>query len=404
MPHSEWFNQARYGAFIHWGAYSATARGEWVMNRERIPPEEYRAEYAENFRAAKFDAADWAGKIKRWGMGYAVLTTRHHDGFALWDSSMNPFNAARVGARRDLVAEYARAMREAGLKVGFYYSPANWSHPDYPGPFFRDWPGAKDWKDAAARERFIAYYRAELEELLTRYGKIDYLWFDGCIPGDIGGDETIARIRELQPDALINDRLGKPYDVKVCEQAINPPRGEDTDWEACMTLNGNWGFHAGDRRWKSAEDVVALLLECAKDGGNLLLNIGPDSDGVIPAESEKILDTAGRWFAANSEAVRGSQRHPFSWNNTSQITRRANRVYLTFINDPGGRFRWAELRGRVLRAFWLDDNSEVAFTQSGDGILTLKNLCHRAPARTLALECEDEPQALTTKTSFWIPG
>lgn len=193
----KWFQEARYGLFIHWGAYSQAARGEWVMNRERIPLEEYRNCYVKSFKAEHYDPADWMKKALRWGMKYAVLTTRHHDGFALWDSKLNPFNAVNLGPGRDLVAPYVKAVREAGLKVGLYYSPASWTHPDYPGAYFRDWPGEKDWKSEAHRRRFIEYYRAELKELMTGYGKIDYLWFDGCIPENIDGGETIAMLREL---------------------------------------------------------------------------------------------------------------------------------------------------------------------------------------------------------------
>lgn len=139
-----WFNRARYGMFIHWGAYSVAGRGEWIMNRELIPAEEYRRLYAQRFTASHYDPADWAAKAKKWGMGYTVLTTRHHDGFALWDSEVNPYNAAKLGPKRDLVAPYVEAVRKAGLKVGLYYSPANWSCPDYPGGYFRDWPDEKD--------------------------------------------------------------------------------------------------------------------------------------------------------------------------------------------------------------------------------------------------------------------
>jgi len=397
-----WFNKVRYGMFIHWGAYSVASRGEWIMNRELIPHEEYRRLYAENFHAEKFDPADWAAKAKRWGMGYTVLTTRHHDGFALWNSDVNPFNAAKLGPKRDLVAEYVRAVRNAGLKVGLYYSPANWSHPDYPGAFFRDWPGKNDWKDEAARRRFVEYSRAELRELLTRYGKIDYLWFDGCIPENIDGDETIQEIRNLQPDILINNRLGNPFDVKVCEQTINPPK-EIRLWEACMTLNSNWGYHAGDRRWKAPEDVIGLLLQCAKDGGNLLLNVGPKADGTIPQESIDILEEVGKWLAANRESVSESELHPFSWNCTARpITRKGNRIYLHFINAPGSEFCWGELKNKVKRAFWLDNGENVTFEQCGPRLF-LRNLTHRCPCRTLVLEVEGVPETNISQTTFWIP-
>ena len=397
-----WFDQSRYGLFIHWGAYSAGARGEWVMNRERIPLDEYRRDFVGAFHAERFDPADWAAKAVRWGMKYAVLTTRHHDGFSLWDSYANPYNAKNLGPGRDLVRPYVEAFRAAGLKVGLYYSPASWANPDYPGAHFRDWPGPGDWKDEASRRRFVAQYRAELRELCTRYGKIDYLWFDGCIPENMDGDETLAMIREWQPDILVNNRLGGPYDVKVCEQTINPPK-EGGRWEACMTLNANWGFHAGDTRWKRPADVLELLLTCAEKGGNLLLNVGPRADGTIPEESVAILDEVGAWLRANDESVRASEPSPFPWNNVARpVTVRGNRVYLHFLVDPKGVYCWADLKNRVLAARWLDDGSPVAFERRGNRLF-LRGLSWRAPGRTVVLDVEGRPEPVAPQTTFWIP-
>ncbi|WP_337748388.1 alpha-L-fucosidase [Victivallis vadensis] len=397
-----WFNRARYGMFIHWGAYSVAGRGEWIMNRELIPAEEYRRLYAERFTASHYDPADWAAKAKKWGMGYTVLTTRHHDGFALWDSEVNPYNAAKLGPKRDLVAPYVEAVRKAGLKVGLYYSPANWSCPDYPGGYFRDWPDEKDWAGEEARRRFIEYYRAELKELLTEYGKIDYLWFDGCIPGNIDGDETIAMIREWQPEIILNNRLGNPFDVKVCEQTVNPP-AEDRDWEACMTLNDNWGWHAGDFHWKSAGQVIQLLLTCAEKGGNLLLNVGPKEDGTIPEESVRILDEAGEWLERHREAVTQSERHPFSWNCTARpVTVRGSRIFLHFLNDPCGEFCWAELKNEVRRARLFPEGGEVSFRQEGARLFLGRPEGAEVPY-TVELEVEGKPEAVRSQTTFWIP-
>lgn len=399
---SEWFNEARYGMFIHWGAYSKAARGEWVMNRERIPVGEYKTLYAENFKAEHYDPADWAEKAVRWGMKYMVLTPRHHDGFALWDSKVNSYNAANLGPGRDLVAPYVKAVREAGLKVGLYYSPAAWAHPDYPGACFRDWPGEKDWKSEEHRKRFIEYYRAELRELMTGYGKIDYLWFDGCSPKNIGGDETIAMLREMQPGMLINNRLGKPFDVKVSEQTINPA-APGQDWEACMTLNDNWGYHSGDHSWKSPAAVVSMLMTCAKSAGNLLLNVGPKADGTIPEESVMILDAVGEWLKLNREAIVKSERSPFSWNNTARlITVKGNRIYITFKHEPDGQFCWSELKNKVRKAWWLDTGAPIEFRQEKERLFLL-NLPNGLPLRTAVLEVEGKPETLTAQTTFWIP-
>jgi len=401
-----WFNEARYGLFIHWGPYAVAARGEWARNRERIPQEEYARLYAENWRAENYDPAEWAALARDAGMGYAVLTTRHHDGFALWPTKQGGFHAGRIGPKRDLVGPYVEAMRAAGLKVGLYYSPADWSHPDYPGPFFRDWPGTADWAGPEARERFIAYYRAQLVELLSDYGKIDFLWFDGCIPDDLQRREVNEELLRLQPHLLINERNGPPSHVKVSEQAIRAPGDREALWEACMTLNDNWGWHAGDHHWKNPREVVKMLCETAAGGGNLLLNVGPRPDGTIPEESARILREAGGWLRRNGEAIRGAERSPFSWNNWGRVTVTGNRVHLHIRNSTGTELCWGELKNKVLRAWWLDGGAPVAFEQKGDR-LHLRGLPVPLPdpiATTLTLEVEGAPEALAEQTTFWIPG
>lgn len=400
----DWFETSRYGMFIHWGPYAVAARGEWVMNRERIPLDEYTERYVDHWMAEKYDPAAWCQLAKEAGMGYIVLTTRHHDGFALWDSKASSFNAAQRGPKRDLLIPYVVAARAAGLKVGFYYSPASWTHPDYPGAFFRDWPGNNDWASDAARARFLKFYRDQLKELLTGYGAIDYLWFDGCVP-NLDGDETLKMIYELQPGIVVNNRLGCPFDIACCEQAIKPgPVGQA--WEACMTLNDNWGYHAGDRKWKTAQNVVEMLLTCAENAGNLLLNVGPRADGVIPDESVRILREAGAWLKKNRAAVTRSERHLLPVNGTAYpITARGNRVYLHFMREPFGRFCWAEIQNKVLSARLLADGRAISFYQEG-GRLFLENLPTPLPdalCTTVELELDGTPQALTQRTSFWVP-
>lgn len=401
----DWFHQSRYGLFIHWGAYSVAARGEWVRNRECIPQTEYSRLYAENFLAENYDPFTWAALAKEAGAGYAVLTTRHHDGFALWPTKTDDFNAGRIGPKRDLVRPYVEAMRAVGLKVGLYYSPAAWHHPDYPGPFYRDWPNEKDWASNDARERFIAYYRAQLVELMSDYGKIDYLWFDGCIPDDLQRREVNEELLRLQPHLLINERNGPPSHVHVSEQAIRAPK-HDVPWEACMTLNDNWGWHAGDTQWKSGREVVKMLCETATGGGNLLLNIGPKADGSIPDESTHILRESGAWLRRNEESIRNAERSPFSWNNWGRVTVRGSRIYLHIRNSPGTELCWAELKNKVTSARWLDGGAPIAFEQKGERLF-LRGLPVPLPdpvTSTIVLEVEGYPEATTVQTSFWIPG
>lgn len=399
---SGWFNQARYGMFVHWGPYSAGGRGEWTANRELYSKNEYKAEFAEKFTAENYDPAEWVRLAKEAGMGYLVLTTRHHDGFCLWDTDTTDFKSTAIGAKRDLVREFADAVRAGGLKVGFYFSVADWFHPDYPGAHRRDWPDG--WPDEAARRRFVAFYHAQLEELMTRYGTIDLLWYDGCIPSPTDGAEINARIKRLQPGIVINNRNGSPYDFHSCEQAIKPaPAGQD--WEACMTLNESWGYHGGDHSWKNARAVIRMLTETAGNAGNLLLNVGPMADGTIPRPSADILREAGAWLRRNPGWLAGSLRSPFTWNHWGRITVREGRVYLHIFNGTGSRLRLADIGNRVLRARYLESGAEVAFTQTKD-LLLIEGLPLRLAdpiATTIVLEVEGMPETTRVQTSFWIP-
>ena len=400
-----WFNDARYGMFIHWGAYSAAGRGEWVANRERISKSDYTALCVDRFHAENYDPSAWAALAKESGMGYAVLTARHHDGFALWPTDAGDFHAGRLGPKRDLVGPFVEAFRRAGLNVGLYYSPADWFHPDYPGPYFRDWPGNNDWSSDEARLRFIAYYRAQLVELMTRYGKIDYLWYDGCIPDNLQCREVNEEILRLQPDIIINERNGEPSHVSICEQAIKAAK-PGVAWEACMTLNDNWGYHAGDTNWKTARQVIQMLTDTASKAGNLLLNVGPRSDGTIPAESAKILREAGDWLRKNGESIYGSSRSPFTWSNWGRVTSKGSRIYLHIWNSTGPELCFAELKNKVRSVRILDIGESVAFEQT-DERLVLRGLPVPLPdpiATTLVIEVEGESETLTPQTTFWIPG
>ena len=398
----KWFTEARYGMFIHWGAYSAGCRGEWVMNRERIYKEEYTEKFVSNFTAEDYNPAEWAAFAKKCGFGYVVLTTRHHDGFALWDSDINEFNAAKMGPKRDLLKPYVEALRAEGLKVGFYYSPASWTNPDYPGPCFRDWPGENDWADSRARQRFIAYYRTELRELLTNYGKIDYLWFDGCIPENIGGDETIKMVRSWQPDIIINNRLGNPFDIKTCEQTINPA-ADNQWWEACLTLNDSWGYTATDNNWKTPYQVLALLLQCTSQGGNLLINVSPDAKGNIQEESKNILLQVGKWIEKNREIFSCDTRSPFSWSTCVKFPGvSGSRVYLP-VKHATDSLCWGELKNKVQKAIQLDTGKELAFEQNGDRLF-ISGIEYSEPWTVVAVDVEGTPEPTTDQTTFWIPN
>ncbi len=290
MNNCHWFDQARFGLFIHWGLYAIPARGEWMLWNEKMPTEEYNR-YADVFcPPGDFSPEEWVLLAKQAGMKYAVFTTRHHDGFCLYDSQVNPFNSVRSAAGRDFVAEYVEACRKHGIRVGLYHSVMNWQfRSTVTGPL--DDP--EDWN------AMVEESHAQVRELMTNYGKIDVLWYDGAmVPGGLDparhwrSVELNRMVRELQPHIMINDRAHLPEDFSTPEQEIvAPPAGRR--WESCMTMNGSWGYTADDTNFKSDGTVIDCLVRCARFGGNLLLNIGPRADGSVPDESLRVLKDVG---------------------------------------------------------------------------------------------------------------
>jgi len=337
-----WFRAARFGMFIHWGLYAQLGRHEWVMNRERIPVEEYEP-LADSWKPKPAPAREWARLAKAAGMRYMVMTTKHHEGFCLFDSALTDYSAAKRGPGRDLVAEYVEAARAEGLRVGFYYSMMDWHHPD----------GARCKHDEAARRRFVDYIHGQVRELCTNYGKVDILWYDVSWPLDVEGWESAkmnAMVRSLQPDIIINDRSQLPEDFGTPEQHITPAAGGRA-WEACMTFNESWGYTPIDTHWKSAWQVVAMLRQVAAGGGNLLLNIGPKPDGSVPAPCDDILLQVGRWLERNGEAVYDAT-DPFEqeWMITGAFTRKGNTLYYHCNRWPGTELAIGGLRCAVKSA------------------------------------------------------
>ena len=368
---ASWFSKARYGLFIHWGAYAVAGRGEWIMNRERIPLDEYRREFVDNFHAERYNPADWARLAVKGGMKYVVLTTKHLDGFCLWPSRTTAYNAARLGPRRDLIAPYVEALRRAGLKVGFYFSLADWSHPDYPiGIYHNGWPDNR-WHDDKARSRFVKFFQSQLKELLTNYGKIDLLWFDGPCPRPLDGPESIAMVRKLQPDILINDRLGEPCDFHCSEQCLTPKEGL---WEACITMGTeSWGWHANEE-WKTTRQVAESLVKTAKDGGNLLLNVGPKADGSIDEAMARPIIEAGEWLRRNPGWLEDSGRSPFSWFTSGHMTVKGSSVFCHLFRTCSDRFHVAGIGNKVKKVILLDGGRELDFEQGADGRIMIKGL------------------------------
>ncbi len=354
-----WWDDARYGLFIHWGLYAVHGHGEWAMSREAVPWDSYR-QHTEAFTASAYDPAAWATMAKAAGMRYAVLTTKHHEGFCLWDSPTCAFNAVKSAAKRDLLREFVDAFRAAGIKVGFYYSLGDWFHPD--------WERAVVHGDVAARRRFVAYTHALVEELMTCYGTIDILWYD--LPQGLTSDqwrmvELNAKVRAWQPGILINNRGYTTEDFATPEQhAAASAKGRR--WESCMTLNNHWGYCPVDTAWKSPRSIASTLATCASGCGNLLLNVGPDPQGRIPERAGEILRDAGAWLARHEEAIRGTDRHDLFWYVFGKVSVKGNSLYCFVEQWYGeGTFVVGGLTNRVLKATLVGSGANLPFVQNG---------------------------------------
>lgn len=326
-----WFTKARFGMFIHWGLYAVPAReaGEWIMDREKIPPEEYRQKYLQDFTADAFDPEEWATLAARAGMRYAVLTTKHHDGFCLWDSAHTDYKATNSGAKRDLVRPWAEAFRAKGIYAGLYYSLIDWSHPDFVldrivGPF-RDLPEADMAKHNVGRDqrRYAAYMRAQTTELLTQYGDIDVMWFDFSYPNHMPergrgkgapeweSEELVKVIRSLRPGIVIDDRLDLPGSGDFASPEQFMPRipmekeGKRIVWESCQTMGGSWGYVRDTNGWRDSAEIIRTLVDTVSKNGNLLLNVGPDAHGRLCPRTKERLQAIGDWMQYHAPAIHG---------------------------------------------------------------------------------------------------
>ena len=360
---AQWWKEARFGMFIHWGLYSQLGRNEWVMNMERIPIPEYE-KLADTWKPKPRCMREWAALAKRAGMKYLVLTTKHHEGFCLWDTKMTDFNAVQRGPGRDLVREYVEAAREAGLKIGFYYSLMDWHHPD----------GIRCAKDEAARQRFVAYTQGCVRELMSNYGKIDILWYD--VPWPLTSPQAWdsfrlnAMARELQPHILINDRAKIPEDFGTPEEHIKPAAG-DRAWEACMTFNGSWGWQqTPPEDWLSARRVIDMLRTCTAAGGNLLLNIGPHPDGTVPREATERLTAVGKWLKVYGDVVYGKVDRVASLTSAlGNWTGKNNRYYYWCSRWPGRNLGIGALTGKLASARLYPSGKKLSFSQTGDRLV-----------------------------------
>ena len=379
-----WWHEAKFGMFIHFGLYSVIGRHEWAMEMEGIPAAEYE-KLAEQFNPKPNAAREWARLAKRAGMKYMVMTTKHHEGFCLFDTEFTDYCAPKRACGRDLVAEFVEAARAEGLRVGFYYSLMDWHHPD----------GARCVEDEAARKRFVKYIHGQVRELMTNYGKIDILWYDVPWPLDAEGWESARMnrmVRELQPDIIINNRSGLPEDFSTPEQHV---RGEPAGraWETCMTMNDSWGYHKADDNWKTPKQILRYLITCARDGGNYLLNIGPKPDGSVPEESVHILNVVGEWMDKYGHTIYGAEPCDVKRSCFANFTRKGTTLYVHVHFWPGREWAIGGIRTKVKSAKLLPEGEPVKFEQN-EFRVRFKDLPSEAPDNpisVLELECESVP-------------
>lgn len=388
-----WFTHERFGLFIHWGTYAAAARHEWVKNYEKITDDKYRI-YYETFDPDLYDPRAWARAAREAGMRYFVITTKHHEGFCLWDSKYTDYKATNAPCKRDLLTPMVEAFRAEGLRVGFYYSIIDWNHPDFTIDYIhprRDDLAAIAKNTERKMERYAEYMRNQVEELLTQFGRIDVLWLDFSYPGtrassqpdrpplkgkgrsDWESEKLYALIRKLQPKIVLNDRLDLDHgwDIKTPEQY--QPRewlqvnGKPVVWEACQTLSGSWGYHRDESTWKSEHQLISMLVDTVSKGGNLLMNIGPTARGEVDGRALRALSQYGEWMKRHERSIRGCTQAPSEWTAPCDCrltwNPRTNRAYLHILSWPFRHIHLPGWAGRVRHAQLLNDASEIRFQE-----------------------------------------
>lgn len=385
---TDWFVHDRFGLFIHWGLYALLARHEWVKNRERIPDEVYQ-KYFNHFDPDLYDPKEWASAAKYAGMKYFVVTTKHHEGFCLWDSKLTDYKAPNTPAGRDLLRPMVEAFREEGSKIGFYHSLIDWHHPEFPIDGLHPQRDDKEFREREKHRdirKYAEYLHGQTRELLTEYGKIDIMWFDFSYPDmtdagkgkdDWQSEKLMTMVRELMPGIIVNDRMGIGGDIKTPEQ-VQPREWVEVDgktvvWEACQTLNGSWGYDRDNLDWKSVDMLVQMLIDTVSKGGNLLLNVGPTARGQFDLKALEILSDIGDWMKLHSRSIYGATQSEFPTPEQCRLTQRGNRLYVHVFSWPFKHLHMEGMAGKVEYAQLLNDASEIRMQESQDtGVLTLE--------------------------------
>ena len=356
----EWFHQAKFGLFIHWGLYAVPAGewngqtnyGEWIQYSASIPGKEY-AKFAKKFNPVKYDAKEWVSLAKQAGMKYIVITTKHHEGFCMFDSKLTKFDIVDASPYgKDPMKELAKECKKQEIRMCFYYSVKDWHNPDYPVQYtyfskeqpegFHGFPNPK-----ADYQKYFDYMQGQVKEILTNYGPVGIVWFDWCgsafdtneIQNRKRAEQFVDSIHKWQPGCLINNRLGGiGADYGTPEQEI-PGGTQNTAFEVCMTLNDHWGYNKNDNNFKSPKDVIYNLCDIASKGGNYLLNVGPTAEGIIPEPSQVVLKEVGKWLSVNGDAIYGTTSGGPSvrWNaDIKMITAKPGTYYLHLFQWPEG--------------------------------------------------------------------
>jgi len=421
----DWWRDARFGMFIHWGLYSVPAGewngktnyGEWILNAAKIPVSQYE-QFSQQFNPVKFDAKAWVQTAKAAGMKYIVITSKHHDGFGMWPSALTDWCIKSTPFQRDPLQELSAECKKAGLKFCVYYSIMDWHHPD--------WGKRLDWNDKATgttdMDRYTDYVKGQLKELVTRYHP-GVLWFDGewePVWTHERGVDLWNYLRALDPKLIINNRIDKGRkgmvgmstnssfvgDYGTPEQQIPPTGfGAGVDWESCMTMNRHWGYNKNDQNWKTTEMLVRNLIDCASKGGNYLLNVGPTSEGLIPQPSLERLAEVGAWMKVNGEAIYGTGPTPFDvptgqFNATGKnkkgepkfipswewrATTKPEKIYIHVFQWPVGKLELPVVQNKITKVYLLAGRKKLEWQQTASGVSV--SLPEKAPDAIASVIC-----------------
>jgi alpha-L-fucosidase len=389
----QWWREGRFGMFIHWGLYAIPGGvydgkkidgiGEWIMEKADIPVNEYET-YATQFNPVRFNASEWVKLAKEAGMKYIVITSKHHDGFCLWDSEVSDYDIIDATPyKKDILMALKEACEREGIVLSFYHSIMDWHHPDAQAPFYPDYNDTER-LNPNFNNYVQNYLKPQIKELVEVYGKLGILWFDGEWIGDwtsSHGKDMYNYVRNLQADIIINNRVDKGRmgmqgltkdgdfagDYGTPEQEIPDTGMPGVDWESCMTMNDTWGYKSYDDNWKSTETLIHNLIDIASKGGNYLLNVGPTAEGLIPEPSVTRLKEIGKWMSINGSAIYETQASPFKKPEWGRYTQNPGKLYAFVFESPAnGEVVIQQIKNPVHKAYLLSDKTKSELKQNAN--------------------------------------